>query len=168
MQSTIIRAFPHELIALRIGSIPSGEHMTETIDGKTLSELVEAGAVKGVHIVGQKGGWTVVVCCGTTEMPLAAQRNNAVRNFRKLETLVSYLRGIGIQRFDVDAIHYDPADRTVAHDVWFREQVKTSIDDPRPSISSEAVEAKFAAKRAALRNLSGPLPAHLQHSNSCR
>ena len=156
MQSTIIRAFPHELIALRIGSIPSGEHMTETIDGKTLSELVEAGAVKCFHIFFQNVGWTVVVCCGTTEMPLAAQRNNAVRNFRKLETLVTYLRGIGIQRFDVDAIHYDPAgstttrsDRSVAHDAWFREQVKASIDDPRPSISSEAVEAKFAAKRAA-------------------
>ncbi|WP_365680163.1 hypothetical protein [Propionivibrio sp.] len=30
-------------------------------------------------------------------------------------------------------------------DTWFREQVQASIDDPRPSIAGEVVEAKFAA-----------------------
>lgn len=146
--------------------------MAETIDHGTLSRLVEAGAVKGAHIVGQTGGWTVMVRYGMTERPLAAQRSKAIRNFRKFETLVSYLRGIGIQRFDVDAANYDPAsstttrpDRSIAlklahqaaaHDAWFKDQVKASIDDPRPSVSSEAVEAKFAAKRAALRHRIGP------------
>ena len=34
---------------------------TETIDHGTLARLVEAGAVSGTHIVGQSGGWAVVV-----------------------------------------------------------------------------------------------------------
>ena len=141
--------------------------MQETIDHGTLSRLVEAGAVRGAHIIGQSGGWAVMVKYGMHERPLAAQRSKAVRNFRKFETLVNYLRGIGIQRFDVDAANFDPATSTTtrpdrsealklahqaaAYDAWFKEQVQASIDDPRPSLTSEEVEAKFAAKRAALR-----------------
>ena len=44
----------------------------ETIDHGTLSRLVEAGAVRGAHIVGQSGGWVVLVKYGMTERPLAA------------------------------------------------------------------------------------------------
>ena len=80
----------------------------ETIDHGTLSRLVEAGAVRGAHIVGQSGGWAVLVKYGMTERPLAAQRSRQVRLFRKFETLVSYLKEIGIARFDVDAANYDP------------------------------------------------------------
>ena len=50
----------------------------ETIDHGTLSRLVEAGAVRGAHIVGQRGGWAVLVKYGMTERPLAAQRGGAL------------------------------------------------------------------------------------------
>src|SRR6218665_280145 len=94
-------------------------------------------------------------------------RAGQVRLFRGFETLVSYLKGVGIARFDVDAANFDPqttrpsrpdrsdalkrAHEAAAYDTWFREQVQASIDDPRPSIPGEVVEAKFAAKRQALR-----------------
>jgi hypothetical protein len=140
----------------------------ETIDHGTLSRLAEAGAVRGAHIVGQSGGWTVRVKYGTTERPLAAQRSRQVRLFRRFETLVSYLKGVGIARFDVDAAGYDPEtptairrpDRTealkraheaLAYDAWFREQVQASIDDPRPSVPDDEARARFAARKAALR-----------------
>ncbi|WP_294253514.1 hypothetical protein [Propionivibrio sp.] len=77
--------------------------MAETIDHGTLSRLVEAGAVRGAHIVGQSGGWAVLVKYGMTERPLAVQRSRQVRLFKKFETLVGYLGEIGIARFDVDA-----------------------------------------------------------------
>lgn len=142
--------------------------MADTIDHSTLSRLVEAGAVRGAHIVGQSGGWAVMVKYGMTERPLAAQRSRQVRLFRKLETLVSYLKAIGIARFDVDAANYDASTATAprrpdrsealkraheaaAYDTWFREQVQASIDDPRPSISDEEARAMFAKRRAALR-----------------
>ena len=142
----------------------------ETIDHGTLSRLVEAGAVRGAHVVGQDGGWAVVVKFGMIERPLAAQRSRQVRMFRKLETLVSYLKDVGIGRFDVDAINYDPAsqktakrpDRSAAlkrahaaaaYDTWFRVQVHASIDDPRPSIANEDVREAFTKRKAALRKL---------------
>ncbi|AKH63520.1 hypothetical protein GPY51_07960 [Photorhabdus laumondii subsp. laumondii] len=143
--------------------------MAETIDHGTLSHLVEAGAVKGAHIVGQPGGWAVMVRYGMHERPLAAQRSRNVRLFRKFETLVSYLKKIGIARFDVDSSNYAPAppntstrrpDRAealkrtheaAAYDAWFREQVQQAIDEPGPGIPHTDVKAKFAAKREALR-----------------
>lgn len=79
-----------------------------TIDHQTLSKLVDAGAVRGVHIIGQGGGWAVMVKYGMKEHPLVAQRSGDVRLFRRFETLVAYLRGIGIARFEVDAANYDP------------------------------------------------------------
>ena len=140
----------------------------ETIDHGTLSRLVEAGAVRSAHIVGQSGGWVVLVRYGMTERALAAQRSRQVRLFRKFETLVAYLKGIGIARFDVDAANYDHesvvtprrpdraealkrAHEAAAHDAWFREQVQASIDDPRPSVPDDEARARFSARKAALR-----------------
>jgi len=79
----------------------------DTIEHATLARLVEARAVRGAHVVGQAGGWGVVVQYGMTERALAAKRGS-VRIFRKFETLVGYLAGIGIQQFNVDARGYDP------------------------------------------------------------
>ena len=41
----------------------------------------------------------------------------------------------------------------VAHDAWFRAKVQEALDDPRPAIVHEDVEADFAKRRAvAIRN----------------
>lgn len=79
----------------------------DTIDRTTLEHLVEAGAVKGASIVGQPGGWGVVVHYGLTERVLAARRG-AIRNFKKFETLVDYLKSIGLAKYQVDATEYEP------------------------------------------------------------
>ena len=78
-----------------------------TIDHATLERLVEAGAVRGASVIGQPGGWGVVVQYGMTERALAAKRG-AVRIFRKFETLAGYLKDIGIVKYQVDASQYDP------------------------------------------------------------
>jgi hypothetical protein len=126
------------------------------------------GAVRGAHVVAQPRGWAVRVTYGRHERTLAAQRSRQVRTWRKLETVAEYLRGIGVLRFDVDATAFDPSapathprpDRAQAlkrayeateYDKWFREQVQAALDDPRPGIPGEVVEAEFAAKREALR-----------------
>lgn len=84
-----------------------------TIDHSTLSHLVEAGAVRGANVVGQAGGWAVVIHYGMTERVLASKRG-AVRVFRKFETLVSYLKEIGIAKYNVDAAHFDPVALTTS------------------------------------------------------
>jgi hypothetical protein len=130
---------------------------TETIDHTTLSRLAEAGAVRSARIVGQNGGWGILVKYGMTERALAAQRSHQVRIFRKFETLVSYLKGIGIARFDVDAVNYDPdtlkatrnrpdrseamksAHEAAAYNKWLKAEVQEAIDDTSPTISHDAV-----------------------------
>lgn len=139
----------------------------ETIDHVTLSRLVEANAVNGASIIGQPGGWGVVIKYGMTERALAAKRGS-VRVFRKFETLVGYLKEIGVAKYQVDATGFDPvalkltrsnegagvrmkaAHEAAAYDKWFRAQVQEALDDPGPAIPNEAVKKHFAAKRKAL------------------
>ena len=134
----------------------------DTIDHVTLSRLVEANAVSGANIIGQPGGWGVVIKYGMTERALAAKRGT-VRIFRKFETLVGYLKGIGVAKYQVDATGYDPValkltrrneaskDRmkaahvAAAYDKYYREGVQASLDDPRPSIPHKEVMARSKA-----------------------
>jgi hypothetical protein len=137
----------------------------EAIDHRTLAKLVESGAVRAARVISQAGGWAIIVTCGKTARPLAAQRGK-VRLFSKLETVAVYLREIGIPRFDVDVVDYDPerarrtrpdraealkrAHEAAAYDKWFRGQVQVALNDPRPSIPHEDVSARWAKKRAQL------------------
>ena len=139
----------------------------DTIDHATLSRLVEADAVNGANVIGQPGGWGVVIKYGMTERALAAKRGT-VRIFRKFETLVGYLKEIGVTKYQVDASGYDPvahkithrgevassrmkaAHEAAAYEKWFRAQVQEALDDPRPGIPHEQVEAEWAKERAAL------------------
>ena len=152
---------------------------TDTIDHSTLTRLVETHAVRGVHVVGQPGGWGVVVKHGKTEHALAATRSREVRVFKKLETLVSYLKGIGISRFDVDAVNFDPqtvatyrrpdasaalklAHAAAVHDKWFRAQVERGLkeadDTGTPWISNDEVKAESAKRRAQWRAAAAARP----------
>lgn len=139
----------------------------DTIDHLTLERLVEAGVVQGANIVGQPGGWGVVIQYGMIERALAAKRG-AIRIFRKFETLVSYLKDIGITKYQVDASHFDPvalktdrkrtdaaermknAHEAAAYKGWLTQQVQEAIDDPRPSVPHSEVASEWAIDRAAL------------------
>lgn len=144
--------------------------MNQTIDTATARRMAEAGTIRGVSIIGQPGGWSVMLKVGMHEKPLGSQKQDKPRTWRSLDTLTEYLRkDLSIVRIDgVDGTHHSSADATrterpdsaarmkraheaAAYDAWFRQQVQASIDDPRPSIPGEEVEAHFAKKRAALR-----------------
>lgn len=143
----------------------------ETIDHNTLLHLVEAGTVHGAHVFAQAGGWGILIKYGMLERPLAATRSKKIRTFRRLETLVAYLKEIGIGQFDVDATQYNPAtiqtrkrpDRAEAmrntheaaeHDRWFKKQVEQALqeaDDPNTLwIPHEVVRADMQRQREAL------------------
>ena len=145
---------------------------SEMIDHSTFTKLAEAGAVRSAHIVGQPGGWGLRVEYGKTERALAAQRSQQARVFRKFETLVNYLKGVGIVRFDVDAVNWDAesdtgrarpdasvtmkkAHQAAAYDKWLMAEVQVAIDDTSPTIPHEEVVhsvraaiKKVRAKRA--------------------
>jgi hypothetical protein len=133
-----------------------------TIDSVTLAGLVEAGAVRGADVVGHAGGWGVVVKYGMTERALAARRG-AVRTFRKFETLVSYLKAIGISQFHVNAAEFDVASfkttrvrpdssarmrsafEAKAHADWMQDKAADSLADAAPNFSHEQVMADAQA-----------------------
>jgi hypothetical protein len=119
-----------------------------------LTKLAEAGVVRSAHVVGQAGGWGILVKYGMTERALASQRSHQMRIFRKLETLVEYLKGIGIPRFDVDAANYKPdeknaykrpdraeamknAHEAAAYTKWLKEEIQEAIDDTSSTIPHE-------------------------------
>ncbi len=100
--------------------------------------------MRGASVVAQAGGWGVLIQYGMTERVLVAKRG-AVRIFRKFETLVGYLRNLGIVRYQVDASQYDPAAQqserrrgdasermkhaheAAAYDDWLRSKVVVSL-----------------------------------------
>lgn len=107
--------------------------------------------MRSAHVVGRDGGWGILVKYGMTERALAAQRSHQVRIFRKLETLVRYLKGVGIPRFNVDAVNYDPdsvtaakrpdraaaikdAHMAAAYTKWLKAEVQEALDDTSPTI----------------------------------
>jgi len=140
----------------------------ETIDHATLEHLAGAGAIRGASVVGQPGGWRVLIQYGTTEQALAVKRGQ-VRIFKKFETLASYLKDFGIEQFRTDTRQFDPsvtivkradtsermkrAHEAAAHDVRFRAQVEQDIkeaDDPNTQwVSNETVKATSVKRRAA-------------------
>jgi hypothetical protein len=80
----------------------------DTIDQAALALMAEAGAIRGAEVIGQPGGWGVVVTYGRSKKALAARRG-AIRVFRRFETLVGYLKDLGIAEYRVNAAEYAPA-----------------------------------------------------------
>lgn len=134
----------------------------ETIDHTTLIKLAEAGVVRSAHVIGRDGGWGILVRYGMTERLLAAQRSQQVRIFRKLETLVEYLKGVGIPRFEVDAENYDSrstiatkrpdralamkdAHAAAAYNKWLKAEVQEAIDDPIPTVPHDEAMRQIRA-----------------------
>lgn len=126
--------------------------MNQTIDTATARRMAEAGTIRGVSIIGQPGGWSVMLKTGIHEKPLGAQKQDKPRTWRSLDTLTEYLRkDLSILRIDgIDATHHSSADvhrpgrpdaaarmkrahEAAAYDAWFRAQVDAGIkeaDDP--------------------------------------
>lgn len=138
-----------------------------TISHEVLEQLVEARAVRGAVVVGQAGGWGVVIQYGMTEKVLTARRG-AARVFRKFETLVGYLRGMGITSYQVNAAGFDPVAHKVerkrndaaermkavhqaaAYSDWLEKEIQDAIDDPRPSIPHDQIVANWQIRKAEL------------------
>lgn len=142
-----------------------------SIDHASLIQLAEGGVLVDTHVFGQGGGWAVEVRYGNQRRVLSAQRGKAARVFKKMDTLVSYLKGIGISKFDVDSAAYDAGadnsrvrpDRAAAlrslhdaaaHDAWFRGQVRLALDeadgDEAQWVAHDAVTQSWAERRDAL------------------
>jgi hypothetical protein len=104
------------------------------------------------------------------ERALAARRG-AIRLFSRFDTLVKYLKSIGIAQFNVNISNYDDSVKrvsrpdtrqrlehtkeAVAYDKWFREQVAEGIreaDDPKTAMAThEEVLGDMQRQREAIK-----------------
>lgn len=84
---------------------------TQTIDTAMAKRMVEAAAIRGASIIGQPGGWAVMLKLGMHERPLGVQRGNKPRMWRSLDTCMAYLKDeLHIARIDtLDATHHTDA-----------------------------------------------------------
>ncbi len=150
-----------------------------TIDTSVAKHMVDSAAIHGASIIGQPGGWSVVLKLGLQERPLGTQRSDKPRTWRSLDRAVAYLKNeLHIARFDLlDATNHsvgeplagksrvDAADRlrlaheAAGHDKWFREQVDLAIvqaDAPDAQwVSAADAKASWKQKRAELINRAG-------------
>ena len=144
--------------------------MHKTIDTPNARRIMQAGGLRGAIVIGQPGGWSVMLKIGMQETPLGTQRTDKPRTWSSLDACIQYLRDeLGIVRIDgIDASNYSAASmhrprrpdaaaqmrrahEAAAHDAWFRAQVQASIDDPRPSVPDDQARARFASRKATLK-----------------
>src|SRR3546814_20194616 len=89
--------------------------MSETIDTATARRMAEAGTILGVSVIGQPGGWSVILKLDRTQKPLGAQKADRPRTWRSLDTLTEYLRK-DLHIVHIDAVagtHYRSEERRV-------------------------------------------------------
>ena len=143
-----------------------------TIDTAIAKRMVEASAIRTASIIGQPGGWSVMLKIGMTEKALGAQRTDKPRLWKSLDRCVDYLKSeLHIARFDMlDATGFSAAPMTgrsknsasermraaheaAAYDKWLKAEIQEAIDDPRPSIPHEDVMLHVREKLAALKKI---------------
>lgn len=78
-----------------------------TIKESQLRELVDTRSIRSACVRGARGGYTIMVRCGTVERTLESVRGD-VRLFT-LDNASKFLRGVGLCRFEVDASGYEEA-----------------------------------------------------------
>jgi hypothetical protein len=85
--------------------------MAETepkLNHATLAQLARAGTLTEVRAIGERGGWLLTVSFGAqTRLKLCAQRSGEPRLFARFESLVTYLKGLGIKSFTVETAGFE-------------------------------------------------------------
>jgi hypothetical protein len=123
----------------------SSHRTPDIIDGKAVKSLVDAHAIQGAVVLGQPGGFAILVKYGANERAIAAQRSRRMRIWRNLNTAAAYVRDeLGVPRFEIDMVDHDPAAlerkrpdtaerqrqmrEAAEHDAWFRAEVQEALD----------------------------------------
>lgn len=138
----------------------------------TLEQLratASIGGVVGVTLKGQGGGFFVEIDTRSGQDAfLAKARSTEPRRFGNLTSALIVLRAVGIAVARLDATHWNPdqkdmsrsrqsraeamrgAHEAAAYNAWLADEIRASIDDPRPSIPHDEVMAGMDADIAAL------------------
>lgn len=81
--------------------------VVDTVNTKILRELVRTGSVQRVRVVADGDRFRLILQYGDEEHMLEAAKGHT-RRFRALDSVASYLLGIGIADFEVDTKDWHP------------------------------------------------------------
>jgi hypothetical protein len=79
----------------------------QTIKEPVLRELIQASEAVSAIVSGRERGFAVLVHLGTSDKLLATSKG-AVRLFASLDTACSFVKDLGLERFEVDMSGYQP------------------------------------------------------------
>lgn len=131
----------------------------------TLRELIAAGSACSASLLGQHGGYAVLVQVGRQRHFLATQAG-VTRLYPRLDTAANDLRSLGIGQFAVNVENLEPGPvrpsrsgralampaRTDAaeYTAFLQERTQAALDDRRPAVSSVKANAAMDAHKAKL------------------
>lgn len=146
--------------------------MPEFITPNTLKELVAANAVRSAEVLGEKGGYIVLVKYGMIERVVAARDNKGhvkLRTFSSLDSAGNFLRNsVHIVDYQVKSANFEPAPpkaryaknaerlkeahAALSHNEWLQKKVEASraglADGSNKRIAPDDWENIRVAKRA--------------------
>lgn len=77
----------------------------DIIDSKAVRGLVETHAIQRVVVIGQLGGFAILVKYGAGERAISTQRSPRVRLWRNLNAAAAFVRdALGVPRFEVNMV----------------------------------------------------------------
>lgn len=79
-----------------------------TIKEPVLRELAQASALVGATVTGQQKGFAVVFKIGASGEKVLGTQRGGMRVFASLDTAGSFIRDLGLPRFDVDMSGHQP------------------------------------------------------------
>jgi hypothetical protein len=79
----------------------------QTIKEPVLRELIQASEAVSATVSGRERGFAVIVHLGSSDKLLATSRG-VIRLFASLDTACSYVKDLGLERFEVDMSGYLP------------------------------------------------------------
>ena len=152
--------------------------MSDLITSKVLKELVGASMVRTAAVVGEQGGFSIVIKYGMTERFVAARsRTNAIskRTFPSLDSVNNFLRNtVHIVDYTVHNANFDPVTvkpvsvsrqnrmktihEVAKHAALLDAEIDASRADTRPTVSNEDATRRFTAHLQRLRAEAQPAP----------
>jgi hypothetical protein len=83
------------------------------INHSALKLLIEAGAIISTTAFAEADQWMLKVGFGDSEKTILAKNSGKARIWRKIDTLAKYLAKLGITKFEINMIDYDPSQKTL-------------------------------------------------------
>lgn len=119
------------------------------INHSTLKLLIEAGAITSTTAFAEADQWMLKIGFGDTEKTVLAKNSGKARIWRKLDTLAKYLSELGISKFEINMIDYDPSQKTLTRpdSAAILKQAHKAHKSQQDDIKQEIVQTELSPEK---------------------